>query len=86
MSEHESKAQLAGERALEALYSEEGEFDECACPTCIVREVLEAAWPHLRAAAFEDASRELMGVTLGSKDASALVQRLATLIDEWRSA
>ena len=54
MTNHEAEAQRAGELALEALYSEEGEFEECACTTCVVREVLEAAWPHLRALAIAD--------------------------------
>ena len=26
----------------------------CGCDTCVVREVLDAAWPHMRALALED--------------------------------
>ena len=26
----------------------------CGCPTCVVREVLDAAWPHFMAAAREE--------------------------------
>lgn len=85
MSEQESKAQQAGETALLAVY-EDGDAGGCSCQTCVVREVLEAAWPHLRALALEEASHELMGVSLGSKDPTELIHELARLIDEWRSA
>lgn len=58
--EHASAAQRAAEERLEAAWAliheegEEGEEPElagpfCGCLTCEVREVLDAAYPHLRA-------------------------------------
>lgn len=43
-SELERAAQDAGEAAYNAIEFDEG---DCGCETCIVREILEAAWPHL---------------------------------------
>lgn len=42
------EAQQAAEDRLEAYFLDDG---ECGCPTCIVREVLTAAWPILLEAA-----------------------------------
>lgn len=58
--EHAAAAQTAAEERLEALWArefddEEGEVDSagpfCGCVTCEVREVLDAAYPHLMAIA-----------------------------------
>jgi hypothetical protein len=68
MTDHGHEAQKAAEAHLEALDEclfLEGQGDEpdwpesagpyCGCQTCIVREALHAAWPHLRQAALEGA-------------------------------
>ena len=55
VSDYEHAAQQAAEKRLEEyLYNEDGEFEPCACTTCVVREVLEAAWPHLRGLAMQE--------------------------------
>lgn len=68
IDEHVAAAQRAGEERLNVIsdYEEaweggrlpEGENPACApfcgCVTCVVREVLDAAWPHLIAAAREE--------------------------------
>lgn len=55
----DDRAQQAAEAHLEACWAyEHGETDEapdfaapfCGCTTCMVREVLHAAWPHLKEA------------------------------------
>lgn len=61
MTAHEAQAQAAGEEAVERLWQAE-EHGECVCPTCIVREVLEAAWPHLRHVARAECADELRHV------------------------
>lgn len=50
MSEYEHAAQLAGEERLDLLF----ESGDCTCETCLVREVLTAAWPHLKKLAAEE--------------------------------
>jgi hypothetical protein len=52
VSGHERAAQEAGEQRLEEYLADENGL--CECTTCLVREVLDAAWPHLRALAIED--------------------------------
>jgi hypothetical protein len=48
-TQHEVAAQKAAELAVEELF--ERDEDDCTCPTCIVRVVLEAAWPNVLEAA-----------------------------------
>jgi hypothetical protein len=85
VSAHEAQAQAAGEEALERLFEAE-EHGECACPTCIVREVLEAAWPHLRASALEDAADDLREVVneFGNGDPSRFAVALGHMARRWR--
>lgn len=51
-------AQQAGEDRLEAYFLDDG---ECVCPTCVVREVLTAAWPILREGVFAEARAFYLG-------------------------
>lgn len=73
-AEHEALAQRAAEEHLaacqEAMYATEGIDDPqdwpespsigpfCGCDTCVVRETLHAAWPHVIDAAKEAIARE----------------------------
>lgn len=61
MSAHDVQAHAAAEEAIERLFLAEDQ-GECACVTCITREALEAAWPHLRLLALEEAASELTEV------------------------
>lgn len=55
----ERQAQQAAEDSLTALQEAAYDGDVCECNTCVVREVLEASWPHLKAlAAVEEADAE----------------------------
>jgi hypothetical protein len=51
--QHEVAAQKAAENAYELLMIDE---DDCVCPTCVVRVILEEAWPHLLEAARVEAT------------------------------
>jgi hypothetical protein len=53
---HDELAQEAGEAAYNDLL-ERGEEGDCGCETCVVREILTAAYEHLVALAFEEARR-----------------------------
>jgi len=66
MTDHMREAQRAAElrlmTAVDMLLNEDDgwvpEWDSlagpfCGCDTCVVREVLDAAWPHMRALALE---------------------------------
>jgi hypothetical protein len=58
MNLHEQLAQAAAERRLAycnaVMYADEDDAPYCGCDTCIVREVLDAAWPHMLALAREE--------------------------------
>lgn len=67
MQVRETAMQQAAELRLaacqEALYEEEGAATPsiapfCGCDTCVVREVLDAAWPHMLALARAEVARE----------------------------
>lgn len=51
---HDAMAQKLGEDAYESLILRADEEGECCCTTCVVREILDAAYDHLREAARTD--------------------------------
>lgn len=51
---HDAMAQKLGEDAYESLIERSDESGECCCTTCVVREILDAAYDHLREAARTD--------------------------------
>lgn len=52
--QHDVAAQKAAELAYDELIEQED--DDCVCTTCVVRTILEAAWPNLLEAAREEAT------------------------------
>ena len=75
---HYALAQAAGEAALERLY----EQDICTCVTCLVREVLDAAYDHLLACRAEDQSSSPMASSVEMRlKPSGSVHRV-----QWRGA
>lgn len=58
MTDHEKAAQDAGEAAYDKLLQDEG---GCGCDTCVVREILEAAWPHLLELARQEVRTPVVG-------------------------
>lgn len=65
---HEVAAQKAAELAYEELV--ENDEQECCCTTCVVRVILEAAWPNLLEAAREEATTRVPAVDAFDGDAA----------------
>jgi hypothetical protein len=54
--QHDLNAHNAGVAAYEEMINDPK--DPCSCDTCVVRVILEAAWPHLVLAAREDVDEQ----------------------------
>lgn len=72
MTEKSVQHDVAAQKAAELAYEELTERDEedCTCTTCVVRVVLEAAWPNLLEAAREEATTGVPAVDTFDGDAS----------------